>query len=81
MIADSLVLDHERGNLAVLRPVYLERREGRLSWGYVLILGNQNSILQSAGITSGENGEENYRAVAGEGGSRAGGGRTGPGRG
>lgn len=63
VIADSLVLDHEREYLAVLRPVYLERREGRLFWGYVLILGNQNSILQSAGITSGEDGEKNYRLL------------------
>lgn len=39
VIADSLGLDHEREYLAVLRPVYLERREGRLFWGYVLILG------------------------------------------
>lgn len=63
VIADSLGLDHEREYLAVLRPVYLERREGRLFWGYVLILGNQNSMLQSAGITSGENGEKNYRLL------------------
>lgn len=63
VIADSLGLDHEREYLAVLRPVYLERREGRLFWGYVLILGNQNSILQSAGITFGENGEKNYRLL------------------
>lgn len=63
VIADSLVLDHEREYLAVLRPVYLERREGRLFWGYVLILGNQNSILQSAGITSEESSEKNYRLL------------------
>lgn len=63
VIADSLGLDHEREYLAVLRPVYLERREGRLFWGYVLILGNQNSMLQSAGITSGESGEKNYRLL------------------
>lgn len=63
VIADSLVLDHDREYLAVLRPVYLERREDRLFWGYVLILVNQNSFLQSSGITAEGGQTKNYRLL------------------
>lgn len=59
VLADSLQLDHERTYMAVLQPVFLAEGKSSNFWGYVLILGNQDYVLQAVGIVSDH--QENYR--------------------
>lgn len=68
VLVDSLALDHGRTYMAVLQPVFLA--EGRSSnfWGYVLILGNQDYVLNAVGITGDDRIKENYRLTRNEGG-------------
>lgn len=59
VLADSLQLDHGRTYMAVLQPVFLAEGKSSNFWGYVLILGNQDYVLQAVGIVSDHH--ENYR--------------------
>ena len=63
VFVDSLSLDHERTYMAVLQPIFLEDRASSLFWGYVLILGSQESVLRNSNIVHDDGMRENYRFV------------------
>lgn len=69
VLADSLQLDHERTYMAVLQPVFLAEGKSSNFWGYVLILGNQDYVLNAVGITGDDRIKENYRLTRNEGGT------------
>lgn len=69
VLLDSLELDHGRTYMAVLQPVFLAEGEGSNFWGYVLILGNQDYVLNAVGITGDDRIKENYRLTRNEGGT------------
>ncbi|WP_307973491.1 diguanylate cyclase domain-containing protein [uncultured Dialister sp.] len=63
VMVDSLSLDHERTYMAVLQPIFLEDRASSLFWGYVLILGSQESVLRNSNIVHDDGMREDYRLV------------------
>lgn len=69
VLVDSLELDHGRTYMAVLQPVFLAEGKSSNFWGYVLILGNQDYVLNAVGITGDDRIKENYRLTRNEGGT------------
>lgn len=69
VLVDSLELDHGRTYMAVLQPVFLAEGKSSNFWGYVLILGNQDYVLNAVGITGDGRIKENYRLTRNEGGT------------
>lgn len=69
VLVDSLELDHGRTYMAVLQPVFLAEEKSSNFWGYVLILGNQDYVLNAVGITGDDRIKENYRLTRNEGGT------------
>lgn len=69
VLVDSLELDHGRTYMAVLQLVFLAEGKSSNFWGYVLILGNQDYVLNAVGITGDDRIKENYRLTRSEGGT------------